>query len=351
MNTRVLKASGQDRFTAINAAVGLLKAGEVVAFPTETVYGLGCNALNEQAVEKVFTAKGRPSDNPLIVHIARFEQVLPLVSKIPDKLKLLAEKFWPGPLTLVCLSSGLVTSSVTAGLDTIALRMPAHEVALEIISRSGLPIAAPSANRSGRPSPTQAVHVLEDLNGKIPLIVDGGKTDIGLESTVLDLTREVPVILRPGGITHEMLKGVLGEVALDESILTSVDFDHAVSSPGMKHTHYAPSAEMLVIRGQADNIVRKINQMAEEFLRLGKRVGILAPSETAAQYPKSFTVLTPGSRLKPQSIAQNLFATLREFDSLGVDVILSESLSTNDEGLAIMNRILKASGFQVIEAD
>jgi L-threonylcarbamoyladenylate synthase len=351
LRTRVLKADEKGGAEVIKEAVNLLLAGEVVAFPTETVYGLGCNALDNKAVEKVFAAKGRPSDNPLIVHISNIEQIKPLVREIPDIALKLADKFWPGPLTMVFLSSGKAASSVTAGLDTIAVRMPAHAVALEIISKSAIPIAAPSANRSGRPSPTDASHVYEDLNGKIPLIIDAGKTDIGLESTVLDLTRSVPVILRPGGITAEMLNEVLGEVLIDESVLNAVDFDHAVASPGMKHTHYAPQAEMMVVSGESGAVVRKIKSMAEDFSLSGKRVGILATSETAAEYKEKFCVLTPGSRLEPHVYASSFFAKLREFDALSVDIILAEGLSTKDEGLAIMNRMLKAAGFNIVDAE
>lgn len=351
LRTRVLRADVQDGCAVINDAVNLLVAGEVVAFPTETVYGLGCNALDNKAVEKVFAAKGRPSDNPLIVHIAHFAQIKPLVREIPYIAIKLAEKFWPGPLTLVLLSSGAAAKGVTAGLDTIAIRMPAHPVALEIISKSDLPIAAPSANRSGRPSPTDAAHVLSDMDGKIPLIIDAGKTNIGLESTVLDLTHEIPVILRPGGVTVEMLKQVLGEVLIDESVLNAFDFGGSVASPGMKHTHYAPQAEMIVVCGEMLNVVPKIRQMAKGFSNVGKRVGILATSETASDYPEKFCVQTPGSRLAPQIYASNLFASLREFDALGVDVILAEGLSTQNEGLAIMNRMLKAAGFNVVNAD
>lgn len=351
MRTRVLKADAEGATAAISEAVNLLLAGEVVAFPTETVYGLGCNALDNKAVEKVFAAKGRPSDNPLIVHIAHFEQIKPLVRDIPDMAYKLADKFWPGPLTMVLLSSGKAANNVTAGLDTIAVRMPAHAVALEIISKSAIPIAAPSANRSGRPSPTDAAHVFEDLNGKIPLIIDAGKTDIGLESTVLDLTRDIPVILRPGGVTMEMLKEVLGDVLIDESILSAVEFDSAVASPGMKHTHYAPQAEMMVVCGESEVVVRKIRSMAEGFSLSGKRVGILATSETASEYPESFFVLIPGSRLEQHIYASNLFAKLREFDALKVDIILAEGLSTQNEGLAIMNRMLKAAGFNIVDAE
>jgi len=351
LRTRILKADQEGRNYAIDEAAFLLSNGEVVAFPTETVYGLGCNALDNQAVEKVFNAKGRPSDNPLIVHIAKFEQIKLLVREIPDVAAKLAQMFWPGPLTLVFLSSGVAAKSVTAGLDTIAVRIPAHPIALDIISKSNLPIAAPSANRSGRPSPTEASHVLFDLDGRIPLIIDAGKTDLGLESTVLDLTSKIPVILRPGGVTIEKLKEVLGEVALDESVLTAVDFDQAVASPGMKHTHYAPRAEMIVVCGETAAIVRKIIHMAQGFLCDGNRVGILATKETASEYPESVYVLAPGSRFTPQIYAANLYAFLREFDVLGVDIILAEALSTQNEGLAIMNRILKAAGFRVVDAD
>lgn len=349
MKTKVLRVNDENKKRIIREAALLLRKGEIVAFPTETVYGLGCNALDENAVTKVFKAKGRPSDNPLIVHVAQLEQIDPLVKAIPEKARILTDKFWPGPLTLVFESLDTVAKSVSAGLNTIAIRMPAHAIALDIIREANLPIAAPSANRSGRPSPTSASHVVEDLDGLIPLIVDGGSADIGLESTVLDLTLKTPRILRPGGVTLEMLREVLDQVEVDESVLNLVNFETAVASPGMKHTHYAPIAEMFVVCGDALEVVKKIQYLAKEYRSKGKSVGILASSESAGAYPNDCIVLTPGSRECPENYASNLFSKLREFDNSGVDLILAEGISTQNQGLAVMNRMLKAAGFRVIE--
>jgi L-threonylcarbamoyladenylate synthase len=319
-----------------------------VAFPTETVYGLGANALDPRAVEKIFRAKGRPGDNPLIVHVSKTQDVDKLVKELPPKARALMETFWPGPLTIVFKKSSVIPSEVTAGLNTVAIRMPNHPVALRLIDYSGLPIAAPSANRSGHISPTTARHVLEDMDGIIPLILDGGKCRVGLESTVLDMTSDIPVILRPGGVTLEMLEGILGEVRVDLSVLKPVANGQKARSPGMKYVHYAPRAQVLIVRGRLDSIVKKINELVKEYSASGMKVGVLATQETRESYHKG-EVLVLGERTRPAVMASNLFSVLREFDAKGVDIVLAEWVDTSNEGLAIMNRMIRAAGFNVID--
>lgn len=350
LRTRVLKINDvESDCSAILEAARLIQGGEVVAFPTETVYGLGANALDATAVQKIFEAKGRPGDNPLIVHISKRQDVDRLVRELPPAASTLMERFWPGPLTLILKKSHLIPDTVTAGLDTVAIRMPRHPVALRLIEYSGVPIAAPSANRSGHTSPTTAQHVLDDLDGRIPLILDGGKCQVGLESTVLDMTAEVPTILRPGGITYEMLTEVLGQVRVDASALKPLKEGQPVKSPGMKYAHYAPHAQVVVVRGELDQMVERINALAEEYIKQGMKVGILATHETKDYY-KEGKVLVLGSRTQPAVMASNLFSALRQFDDLGVDVVFAEWIETKDEGLAIMNRMLRAAAFRVIDA-
>ncbi|MGI6188757.1 MAG: L-threonylcarbamoyladenylate synthase [Caldicoprobacteraceae bacterium] len=349
MKTRVLKIVDlQQDENSILEASELIKSGEVVAFPTETVYGLGANALDPRAVEKIFRAKGRPGDNPLIVHVSKTQDVDKLVKELPPKARALMETFWPGPLTIVFKKSSVIPSEVTAGLNTVAIRMPNHPVALRLIDYSGLPIAAPSANRSGHISPTTARHVLEDMDGIIPLILDGGKCRVGLESTVLDMTSEIPVILRPGGVTLEMLEGILGEVRVDLSVLKPVANGQKARSPGMKYVHYAPRAQVLIVRGRLDSIVKKINELVKEYSASGMKVGVLATQETRESYHKG-EVLVLGERTRPAVMASNLFSVLREFDAKGVDIVLAEWVDTSNEGLAIMNRMIRAAGFNVID--
>ncbi len=350
MKTRVLKIVDlQQDENSILEASELIKSGEVVAFPTETVYGLGANALDPRAVEKIFRAKGRPGDNPLIVHVSKTQDVDKLVKELPPKARALMETFWPGPLTIVFKKSSVIPSEVTAGLNTVAIRMPNHPVALRRIDYSGLPIAAPSANRSGHISPTTARHVLEDMDGIIPLILDGGKCRVGLESTVLDMTSDIPVILRPGGVTLEMLEGILGEVRVDLSVLKPVANGQKARSPGMKYVHYAPRAQVLIVRGRLDSIVKKINELVKEYSASGMKVGVLATQETRESYHKG-EVLVLGERTRPAVMASNLFSVLREFDAKGVDIVLAEWVDTSNEGLAIMNRMIRAAGFNVIDA-
>lgn len=328
-------------YPQIKEAAQWLKAGEVVAFPTETVYGLGANAKDTKAVEKIFAAKGRPSDNPLIVHIAHVKQLDEIVSDVPRIAGMLIERFWPGPLTLILpKKEGVISDKVTAGLSTVAVRMPDHPVALALIEESGLPLAAPSANISGRPSPTTAAHVFTDLNGRIVGIVDGGETGIGVESTVLDCTSDVPTILRPGGVTKEALEQVIGNVAVDSAL---TDERQTPKSPGMKYTHYAPKSPMAIVQGSPAFLQTLVNQQRA----LGKKVGVMTTEENCLFYDAD-VVLTCGSRHDLRTVASRLYDTLRKFDETDVDFIYSESFPAEGIGVAIMNRLRKAAGHQVI---
>jgi len=349
LETKVVRIENPEiQHEEIEEAAKLIRSGQVVAFPTETVYGLGANALDENAVQRIFLAKGRPSDNPLIVHISRLEDVERLAAEIPPKAVKAMEAFWPGPLTVILKKTEIVPFGVTAGLNTVGIRMPKNAIARSLIEASGVPIAAPSANLSGRPSPTTAEHVLADMKGRIPMLIDGGKCEVGLESTVLDMTSEVPVILRPGGVTLESLWKLLGRVEVDPGVLSPIKGDGKVKSPGMKYTHYAPRASVVIIRGDREKQIREIQRMAKNYVEEGKRVGILATEETKACY-RDGQVLVLGSRVKPATLAANLFMKLREFDDLKVDIILAEGVEAAEEGLAVMNRMIRAAGFHVID--
>ncbi|NSW91256.1 MAG: threonylcarbamoyl-AMP synthase [Firmicutes bacterium] len=335
-------------------AAEIIKNGGLVAFPTETVYGLGANALNSEAVKKIFKAKGRPLDNPLIVHIADIKSIDKLVVEMPCGVQKLIDKFWPGPLTLVFKKSPVIPDEITAGLDTIAIRMPSHPIALALIKEAGLPIAAPSANSSGRPSPTLASHVLEDLSGKINLIIDGGSTHVGLESTVLDTTSFPPSILRPGGVTLEQLREVLGEVELDpdlvskENLISEGNNNNATpKSPGVKYKHYSPKAKLVIVEGELDKVVNKINKLIIGYEKEGIRVGVLATDQTKNFY-RSPVVISMGDRNHPDIIASNLFNCFREFDHLNIQVIFAEAIDKTGIGLAVMNRMNKAAGYNII---
>lgn len=324
----------------------IIKKGGLVAFPTETVYGLGANALDADASAKIYAAKGRPSDNPLIVHIADISALEKIVQEIPESAKKLAEAFWPGPLTMIFRKKDLVPYGTTGGLDTVAVRMPDHPVALELIKAGGGYIAAPSANTSGRPSPTKAAHVAEDMNGKIDAIIDGGDVGIGLESTIVDLTEEMPVILRPGYINEEMLEKVIGPVQMDQALLKD-DPNLRPKAPGMKYRHYAPKAGLIIVEGEAEAVKNKINELAEAERQAGRQVGIIATDESAAFYPYGI-VKSAGTRSDEITIAMHLYSILREFDELDVSQIYSEAFETPQMGQAIMNRLIKAAGHQII---
>ncbi len=334
---------------AIVEAAERLKQGEVIAFPTETVYGLGANALETAAVKKIFAAKGRPSDNPLIVHIASTQQLSLLIDEeLSEKSKRLIEEFWPGPLTIIFKRKEGISELVTAGLVTVAVRMPDHPVALSILKAANLPIAAPSANRSGKPSPTTADHVKQDLDGLIDGIVDGGSTGIGIESTVIDMTGIIPTILRPGGITLEQLQQVLGQVTLDPAIQHQQEKPR---SPGMKYTHYAPLGEMWIVQGEEHRRIEQMKQLIEKQIKLGKKVGILTIEEHKDYFPLADSIIAYGSKDNLYPMAEQLYQALRTFDIQGVDFILTESVDESGIGLAIMNRLRKAAGHKIIDVD
>ena len=330
-------------------AAAVLRSGGLVAFPTETVYGLGGNALDEDAARKIYAAKGRPSDNPLIAHISCAAELAPLVREIPEAGRKLMEAFWPGPLTMIFPKSSKVPYGTTGGLDTVAVRMPDDPVASRLIALAGVPVAAPSANTSGRPSPTTADHVWQDMNGRIDMIIDGGPVGIGVESTIVDVSSPVPSVLRPGAITMEMLREVLGEVAVDPAILGPMKEDVKPKAPGMKYRHYAPKAELTLVEttGPVERMVEKVKELTHEKLVQGCQVGIICTDESRSCYAEG-TVRSIGARESQESVAHNLYAVLREFDDLKVEYIFSESFSEDHLGQAIMNRLSKAAGYKIV---
>lgn len=323
----------------------LLKEGKTVIFPTETVYGLGANALDENAVKKIYEAKGRPSDNPLIVHIYDRKEVRYLAKDINNKAEIVMDKFWPGPITIILNKKDIVPNTTSGGLDTVAIRMPSHKIARELIKQSGLPIAAPSANISGRPSPTKGNHVKEEMDGRVSGIVLGGNCDFGLESTVLDLTGEIPMILRPGSITKEDLEEVLGEVLIDPSLLKKEDNKKA-KAPGMKYTHYSPDADVYIVSGNDKDVINKINQIIRENSENGIKSGVMCVEKNKEVYEGE--VISLGNTL--EEVGSNLFDVLREMDKRNVDMVYSEAFEMTGVGQAIMNRLLKSAGYKVIKA-
>ncbi len=325
----------------------LIAAGELVAFPTETVYGLGGDALHPEAAKKIYAAKGRPSDNPLIVHIAEVSDLERVAKEVPDQARKLADAFWPGPLTMIVWKNDNVPYATTGGLDTVAVRMPNHPVALELIRRSGKLIAAPSANTSGRPSPTEGSHVMEDLDGRIAMVLDSGLVGIGIESTIIDLTEEVPMVLRPGYITPEMLSEVLGEEVIIDPGIIAADDTTKPKAPGMKYKHYAPKADMVIVDGEKAKVVEEITKSIQNAKEKGLKAAVIATEETKSLY-EADVVLSIGKREEEDSIARHMYKILRDCDKLDVDVIYSESFKTPRIGQAIMNRLLKAAGHQVI---
>ena len=337
---------GKDIKEGVKKAAEIIKRGGLVAFPTETVYGLGANGLDENAVPKIYEAKGRPSDNPLILHISKLDEIEDIVKEIPKSALILAEEFWPGPLTMVFKKSERVPYRTTGGLESVAIRMPSNKIARELIKAAGVPIAAPSANSSGRPSPTKAAHVIYDLDGKIDMVIDGGEVDIGIESTIVDVTGEVPVILRPGFITEKMLSEAIGRVEIDEVAKSlSPDKDLKPKAPGMKYRHYAPRGKMTIYKGSHSKVVERIN---EEISKLeGKKTGVLATDETKSYY-RADIIISLGSREDGESIAHNLFDALRKFDDDDVEFIYSEGFDENKLGFAIMNRLHKSAGYNII---
>ncbi|WP_418418718.1 L-threonylcarbamoyladenylate synthase [Blautia sp.] len=332
---------------AIKKAGEILKNGGLVAFPTETVYGLGGNALDPKASMKIYAAKGRPSDNPLIVHIADIEKLKEVTTEIPEGARILAEKYWPGPLTMILPKADIVPKETTGGLDSVAVRFPSDVIAQELIKAAGGFVAAPSANTSGRPSPTMAEHVEEDLGDAIDMILDGGQVGIGLESTIVDFTEKIPVVLRPGYISLEMLQETLGEVKMDKGLLIT-DSSVRPKAPGMKYRHYAPEADLSIVEGETEKVIAYINSRASEVEEQGKTVGIIATDETADLY-KAGVVRSIGSRAEEETIAHHLYEVLRDFDGDGVSAIFSEAFYTPKMGQAIMNRLLKAAGHKIIK--
>ena len=333
--------------TWLTTAADILKKGGLVAFPTETVYGLGGDALNPEASARIYSAKGRPSDNPLIVHIADMDALYGIVKKVPEQAKRLAEAFWPGPLTMIFEKNDKVPLETTGGLDSVAVRMPSNEIARALIAASTGYIAAPSANTSGRPSPTKAEHVRDDLNGRIDMILDGGEVGIGIESTIVDFTEEIPTILRPGYITQAMVASVIGDVQMDKGLIAENSGIHP-KAPGMKYKHYAPKADLVIIEGEEKAVADYINSEVARLTAKGEHCGVIAAEETKTDY-QAEVVLNIGARADEESIARHLYDVLRQFDDMEVTRIFSESFSTPVMGQAIMNRLLKAAGHHVIQ--
>ena len=349
MRAEVVSMTGENLdMDAIKKAGDILKAGGLVAFPTETVYGLGGNALDPRASMKIYAAKGRPSDNPLIVHIAELDKLAQITTEIPKGAKILAEKYWPGPLTMILPKADIVPKETTGGLESVAVRFPSDRIAQELIRAAGGFVAAPSANTSGRPSPTMAEHVEEDLGDAIDMIIDGGQVGIGLESTIVDFTEEVPVVLRPGYISLEMLQETLGDVRMDRGLLITDSSIHP-KAPGMKYRHYAPKAELSIVEGTEEEVINCINRLTEETVAKGLKAGVIATDETKDRYSNA-DILSIGSREEEETIAHHLYEVLRDFDDDRVDVIYSEAFYTPKMGQAIMNRLLKAAGHKIINA-
>lgn len=330
----------------IRKAGEIIKTGGLVAFPTETVYGLGGDALNPASARKIYAAKDRPSDNPLIIHIYRLEDLGPIVKEVPESVHKLAEAFWPGPLTLILPKSELVPYETTGGLDTVAVRMPSHKAAQAFIKAAGGYVAAPSANRSGRPSPTSVRYVIEDLMGRVEMILDGGDVEIGLESTIVDMTTKEPTILRPGFVTKEMLEKVLQSVEEDQTMM-SADSKKAPKAPGMKYRHYAPKGDLTIVDGEEGHVVEYINEQIGQYQKEGCKTGVIATDATVSLY-RGDICKSVGNRKDEASIARELYRILREFDEEKTDVIYSESFDTSGIGQAIMNRLLKAAGHKII---
>lgn len=328
-------------------AIAVIKNGGLVAFPTETVYGLGGDATNPEASKKIYAAKGRPSDNPLIVHIAHFSQLENIVENVSDEARALAEAFWPGPLTMILKKNDKIPYETTGGLDTVAIRMPNHPIAIQFLKESDCMVAAPSANLSGRPSPTTAKHVYDDLDGKIDVILDGGAVEIGIESTIVDLSEEIPTILRPGYITLDEISRVVGPVKMDPGLVKE-DENVRPKAPGMRYRHYAPRAELTIIEGEDKKVVAKINELIESATQKGQKVGVISTEENKDCYIGG-EVISIGKKDDEDEIARQLYKVLRDFDDSNVDVIYSEGFDTSGIGGAIMNRLIKAAGHRIIE--
>ncbi len=344
MVTLFVKLNPQGDGDLYNEAARLLQDGQVVGIPTETVYGLGGNAYSEEAVKRIFEAKGRPQDNPLIVHISEFSEIYDLVEEVPEKAKLLADKFWPGPLTIILPKSERVPLCVTGGLNTVAVRCPSHPVANRLIKEAGLPIAAPSANLSGKPSPTKAEHVFNDLKGRIPMVIDGGECDEGVESTVITLATEVPKLLRPGNVTLSQLKEVIGEIDVDPAVLTPLKEGERVSSPGMKYKHYSPEADVVLVKGTYTDFCKFVNS--------DKSDGICAMVFNGEGKEIGCPVLQYGDGNNYRELSHSLFDVLRQLDEKGIKKCYVRCPDgKNDDNLAVLNRLLRAAAFQVVDLE
>lgn len=322
---------------ALEESSMLIKNGEVVGIPTETVYGLAANAFDEDAVRKIFVAKGRPSDNPLIVHIAKFEDLAPLVKEIPEKVKVMAEHFWPAPLTMIMKKSDRISNVVSGNLDTVAVRMPENEYARAIIESCGVPLAAPSANLSGSPSPTNAKYVYDDMNGRIPLIIDGGSCEIGVESTVISFAEDPPRLLRPGGVTLEEMTSVIGEIVVDDAVLNKLEEGATASSPGMKYKHYAPSADITIIKSDFE-VFKTLCESEEDVTAL-----VFDGEEKELSCP----CISYGDKNDGYSQSARLFDALRELDEMGAVKVYARCPDTKGMGLAVYNRLIRAAGFKI----
>ena len=345
MQTELLSVTPE----ALARAGVLIRSGALVAFPTETVYGLGANALDADAVRRIFEAKGRPGDNPLIAHISAVDQLRPLIAVDPSPMALaLMDACWPGPMTLIFPKSDAVPPAVTAGLDTVAVRLPAHPAARTLIDAAGCPIAAPSANRSGRPSPTTAAHVLEDMDGRIPMILDGGPCEVGLESTVIDMTGGVPRTRRPGGVTPEMIERICGSAAVDEAVMRPLKEGERPRSPGMKYRHYAPKGSLTIVQGGEAAVAARICQLYDDALAHGARPLILALDRHIPAYGNRQTLPLGADA---EGMAHALFNALRDADTLGADALFSEAVPADGVGLAVMNRLGRAAAFHIVDAD
>ena len=349
METTLVKVDTENpEKSVLTEAAEILKNGGLVAFPTETVYGLGANGLDEKACKRIYEAKGRPSDNPLILTIGDLDGLYKIVGKVTENAKKIIDAFWPGPITLVLPKADCVPETVTGGLDTVAVRYPSNKIARELIKIAGIPVAAPSANSSGKPSPTRASHVEFDLNGKIEMIIDGGAADWGLESTILDVSEDKPVLLRPGAVTQDMIEDVVGEIDVDPAVYSKPDGNIVPKAPGMKYKHYSPSAKVILVSGSMENVISTINEKISADEKNGLRVGVMATTQTKDRYIGG-EVLVVGDRTKPETIGANLFKILRKFDFIGVDIVYSEVFDEDGEGAAIMNRLNKAAGFNYIK--
>lgn len=341
MKTILLNAAAPD---TVSRGAEIITHGGLLGIPTETVYGLGANGLDPDAVLKIFEAKGRPQDNPLILHVSGPEQVETFCHNIPDIAWILMENFWPGPLTLVLPARDIVPKRTTAGLDTVAIRCPNNALTRAIIEAAGVPIAAPSANISGKPSPTTAQHVLHDMDGRIEAVVDGGPCAVGLESTIVDLTGDVPRLLRPGGVTPEMLRKILGELLIDNAVLGEISTDTVVRAPGMKYTHYTPTGQVIIVTGSSEGAAQYIKK------RLTAQDKVLCFSEELSLYSGKYAV-SYGSEAQPETLARGLFAALRELDRDDIKTIYARCPTDSGEGFAVANRLKKAAGFYIVDGE